>query len=102
MGYVVPSLPASSRTVRFIDSTIPENGTETELVRRAREIIAQHSGPIRSLSLEPLAEADFNYLRRFGLTLDQSGCKQFRSDVDVFTTCPMAKQASSDSLTKTR
>jgi hypothetical protein len=102
MGYVVPSLPASSKTVRLIDSTIPENGTETQLVRRAREIIIQHAGPIRSLAMEPLAEADFNYLRRFGLTIDQAGCKQFRSDVDQFTTCPMAKQTDSAPPARTR
>jgi hypothetical protein len=88
--------------VRLIDSTIPENGTETQLVRRAREIIIQHAGPIRSLAMEPLAEADFNYLRRFGLTIDQAGCKQFRSDVDQFTTCPMAKQTDSAPPARTR
>jgi hypothetical protein len=52
--------------------------------------------------MEPLAEADFNYLRRFGLTIDQAGCKQFRSDVDQFTTCPMAKQTDSAPPARTR
>jgi hypothetical protein len=96
MGYVVPFLPASSRAVRLIDSTIPPDGTETELVGRAREIIAEHSGPMRSLAMEPLGEAAAKYLRRFGLVLDQSGCKQFRSAVDRFTTCPITRLAASE------
>jgi hypothetical protein len=95
MGYVVPFLPASSRTVRFIDSTIPENGTETLLVRRAREIIAEHTGPIRSLSIEPLKEVDFEYLRRFGLRMNQEGCRVFRTDGDQFTSCTISKQTDS-------
>ncbi len=89
MGYVVPFLPPSSRTVRLIWIPLEQ---ETELVRRARQIISEHSGPRRSLSLEPLTEEDDAHLRRFGLTLDQSACVQFRSDTDQFTTCPMTRQ----------
>ena len=93
MGYVVPSLPPSSRTVRLIDSTIPENGTETQIVRTARRIIARHVGPIRSLSMDPLGQTEFDYLRRFGLEMDEKSCREFRSDVDRFTTCALAKAA---------
>lgn len=90
MGYVVPYLPESTRVIRLISSTIPE--LETKLVQRARELIWQHSGPIRSLAMVPLAEADFSYLNRFGLVLDERECKQFRSDVDQFTTCHVMRQ----------
>jgi hypothetical protein len=86
MGYVVPFLPPSSRTVRLLPVIIPPDA-ETELRRRAREIIAQHSGPMRSLATQPLAEADYDYLRRFGLALDLSGCAEFYSAVDRFTEC---------------
>ncbi|MBI3934315.1 MAG: hypothetical protein HY316_06455 [Acidobacteria bacterium] len=91
MGYVVPFLPATARTVRLINSTIPRDA-DTELVRRAGEIISQHRGPIRSLAVEPLGEDDFAYLRRFRLTLDQSECKKFESIMDQFTTCPITRQ----------
>src|SRR5262249_55968311 len=89
MGYVVPYLPPSSRTVRLIDSTIPESGEETVPAARAREIIAQHIGPMRSLAMVSLEQADRNYLRRFGLSLDESACEVFHSAVDQFTTCPI-------------
>jgi len=95
MGYVVPFLPESSRTVRLIDATIPEDGTQTEPARRAAEILGQHAGPMRSLSVAVLTEDDYAYMRRFGLTLDQAACKQFRSDLDQFTSCPITRQAAS-------
>jgi hypothetical protein len=47
--------------------------------------------------MEPLGDADAIYLRRYGLTLDQASCKEFRSDVDQFTTCPLMRQTAPDS-----
>jgi hypothetical protein len=95
MGYVVPYLPESTRVIRLISSTIPD--LETKLVERARDLISQHSGPIRSLSMVPLAEADFSYLNRFGLALDEGDCTQFRSAVDQFTTCRVMRLQESGS-----
>ena len=91
MSYVVPYLPASSRTVRLIPSAIPRD-SETELSRRAAEILAHHAGPMRSLSIEPLQDADFADLKRFGLVLVQQACRQFPSATDQFTTCPLTPQ----------
>ena len=93
MSYVVPYLPASSRTVRLIPSAIPRD-SETELSRRAAEILAHHAGPMRSLSIEPLQDADFADLKRFGLVLVQQACRQFPSATDQFTTCPLTPQVS--------
>ena len=95
MGYLVPSLPESARAIRLSPFTAPE--PETELSRRAREIIAEHSGPIRSLETEPPAETDFAYLSQFNLILDRGDCRQFRSAVDRFTTCRLARQTPPDS-----
>jgi leucyl-tRNA synthetase len=76
---------ADGNPVALPDSMLPE--LETKLVQRARELIAQHSGPIRSLTTGPLTETDFSYLNQFGLALEEGDCKQFRSAVDQFTTC---------------
>jgi len=94
MSYIVPFLPESTRTVRLMYPMIPES--ETKLVSRAREIISQHSGPIRSLAMEPLTEADFSYLKRFGLALAEQECVEFRSAVDQFTSCRVVRQAQSE------
>jgi hypothetical protein len=91
MACIVPYLPSSSRTVRLIDSTVPADGTETELSRRAAILLAQHHGAMRSLSIEPLQTVDFDYLKRFGLALSQDQCVQFRSATDQFTTCPITR-----------
>lgn len=95
MGYIVPYLPESTRVIRLTSSTMPE--LETKLVQRARELISQHSGPMRSLAMVPLTEADFSYLNRFGLARDEGDCRQFRSAVDQFTTCRVMRPNASDS-----
>jgi hypothetical protein len=89
MGYLVPYLPESARVIRLTPSMMPE--LETKLVQRARERIAQHSGPSRSLASGSLAEADFYRLSRFGLALDGEDCTRFRSAVDQFTTCRLVR-----------
>jgi hypothetical protein len=89
-SYVVAYLPESVRAVRLVDSTVPLDGTETALSRRAEDIISQHSGPLRTLSGGPLREPELAYLKRFGLAL-QSDCVEFRSDTDRLTTCALAR-----------
>jgi hypothetical protein len=96
MGYIVPFLPSTSRTVR-LSETNPAAEPETESFRHARAIISDHSGPIRSLAVEPLREIDYDHLNRFGLSLDLERCRQFRSDTDRFTTCPMTRQTVGES-----
>ncbi len=91
MGYIVPFLPDSTRTVRLIGAMIPES--ETEMVRRAREIISQHMGPIRSLAIMPLAKSDYALMSRFGLALDEGTCAKFRTFSDQFTSCRMSRAA---------
>ena len=91
MGYIVPFLPPSSRVLGLREIP-PLEQAETALFRRAQEIIARHSGPIRSLSVEPLADVDSDHMKRFGLILDPEGCRRFRSETDQFTTCPMSRQ----------
>ena len=90
-SYVVAYLPESVRAVRLLDIVIPLDGTETELTRRAEQILAQHSGPLRTLAAGALGDADFAYLKRFGLAL-QGDCVEFRSDTDRLTTCPLARE----------
>lgn len=90
-GYVVPYLPESVRGVRLLGSVVQQDGTETELSRRAEQIISRHSGPIRTLASEPLKESDLAYFKRFGLAL-QGNCVEFRSDVDRFTSCPVTRE----------
>jgi hypothetical protein len=84
MGYVVPYLPESNRVIRLNPFTVSE--PETKLTERLHEQVSEHSGPIRSLAMASLTEADLSYLTRFGLTLE-GDCRQFRSAVDPFTTC---------------
>ena len=100
MGYIVPYLPESTRTVRLTEAIMPGDGTPTELTRRAQGILSQHAGAMRSLSVGPLQEADFNYLKRFGLVLVEAECKQFRSDVDQFTTCPVLRPSAAETRTQ--
>jgi hypothetical protein len=95
MAYVAPYLPESTRAVRLSAAILPLD-EETELVRRAREAISQHSGAMRSLAMAPLQPWDFEYLKRFGLALDEQHCAQFRSDLDQFTTCPVLRQPASE------
>jgi hypothetical protein len=90
MSYVVPYLPDSTRTVRLYPPMILLDG-ETELVRRATQIIAHHSGPMRSLAMAPLKDVDFAYLKRFGLALHEQECAQFRTATDQFNTCPVTR-----------
>ncbi len=89
MGYIVPFLPASTRTVRLDPSMLP--GSETELVRRVREILSQHSGPIRSLAIAKPKQSDYSQLRRFGLALDEAACVQFHSLIDQITSCKISQ-----------
>jgi len=94
MGYVVPYLPESNRVIRLNPFTVSE--PETKLTERLHEQVSEHSGPIRSLAMASLTEADPSYLTRFGLTLE-GDCKQFRSAVDQFTTCRVRRLQASGS-----
>jgi hypothetical protein len=87
-SFVIAYLPQTVRVVRLVDSTVPLDGAETALSRRAEEIISRHTGPIRTLAAEPLRDSDLAYLKRFGLTL-QPACVEFRSDTDRLTTCAL-------------
>jgi hypothetical protein len=95
VSHIVPYLPESSVAVRLFPVTMPPDG-ETPLTRRAAEIITQHAGPMRSLSLEPLQPVDFDYLQQFRLVLDEPNCIEFPSDVDRFRTCELHRQAASN------
>lgn len=96
MSYLTAYLPASTTTVRFNDLTIPPNGPETDLTRRAARMIANHTGPLRSLSSippgMPLSDQDRAYLERFGLAQVETACTQFATDVTQFTTCPLLRR----------
>jgi len=47
---------------------------ETEMGRRALDVIAHHSDPIRSLAASSFDETDYLQLSRFGLKLLQEDC----------------------------
>jgi hypothetical protein len=91
VSHIVPYLPESARAVRLTGSTVPQDGTETEVARQARAVIQSHGGTMRSLSIQALGPADYAYLERFGLVMDETNCVQFASDTDRFTTCPIFK-----------
>ena len=99
IGYVVAYLPESVRAVRLLDVIVPQDGTKTALAQRAEQILAQHAGPLRTLSGEPLRDSDLSYLKRFGLAL-QPECVEFRSDTDRLTTCALARESSAESPQK--
>lgn len=96
LSYVIPFLPDSVRAVRLSGVMIPD--AETGMVHRAREVISQHTGPIRSLAALPVTEADYLPLSRFGLAVDQGACVQFHSVADQFTSCRVSR-ASDASMT---
>jgi hypothetical protein len=86
-SYVVPFLPESDRAVR-ISGNFNLN-RDTRLGRQAAELIANHKGPLRSLSKSTLGPYDLQQMSRYNLDIRDSGCVTFRSRVDEFTSCPM-------------
>ncbi|MBI2956883.1 MAG: hypothetical protein HYY26_06195, partial [Acidobacteria bacterium] len=92
-SYVIPFLPDSTRMVR-LTGNMPLR-PETELGREAVRMIATHPGPIRSLAISPLEDADREQLARFGLRLDESDCAIFHSRLDEFTTCRLLRETKS-------
>ena len=88
MAYAIPFMPKQDRFVRLAGNMSLE--PQTLLGRRAAEIIQQHPGPIRTLSVGPLSEDDRARLRRFGLT-EQNECQSFRSRLDTFLTCALQR-----------
>jgi hypothetical protein len=64
------------------------------LGQRALALISAHRGPIRTMALEPLDAPELARLKRFGLRLQGGTCSTFRSRIDTFTTCPLARSES--------
>ena len=60
---------------------------DTAMGRLALDRIGAHRGPIRTLAMEPLEDAERDRLGRFGMSLTPGSCKEFRSRMDVFQTC---------------
>jgi len=90
-SYIVPFLPASDRVVR-ISANFPLQMT-TGLGLMAMEVVTQHKGPVRSLTLGTISQPDQFQLARFGLDLSETGCLTFRSRMDQFTSCPLVRFA---------
>ena len=86
-SYVVPFLPESDRAVRVSGNF--DLSRETDLGRQALELIANHKGPMRSLTMGALGPNDLLQLSRYGLDIQDSGCVTFRSRVDQFASCPV-------------
>ena len=89
-SYVVPFLPASDRVVR-ISANFPLQ-MKSGLGLMVMEMITQHKGPIRSLTMGTVSSPDRFQLTRFGLDLNETNCVTFRSRIDQFTSCPLVRR----------
>ena len=89
-SYVVPFLPASDRVVR-ISANFPLQ-MKSGLGLMVMEMITQHKGPIRSLTMGTVSSPDRFQLTRFGLDLNETACVTFRSRIDQFTSCPLVRR----------
>jgi len=92
MAYVIPYLPENARFVR-VGGTIPFHPAQPMGLQVAR-VVYQHDGPVRSLTV---ATADHQRARlaEYGLQLDAASCRRFRSRLDTFWTCALAKTPAS-------
>lgn len=88
ISYAIPYLPRTDRFVRIAGNMPLE--PQRHLGRRVAEIIRQHQGPIRTLSVVPIDDGNRARLRRFGLTV-QSECETFASHLDTFLTCDLER-----------
>jgi len=89
-AYVIPSLPPSGRFIR-LSGNIPLE-PDSPLGRRAVAILETYAGPIRSLSVAPLANVERAHLALFGLAPSgDSQCEQFHSRFDRFLTCELTR-----------
>jgi len=84
ISYAIPFMSPKDRFVR-LDGNLPLE-PQAPLGRRAVEIIARQTGPIRTLSIGSLSQDDRARLRRFGL-IARSECQTFRSRLDIFVSC---------------
>jgi hypothetical protein len=84
-AYAIPAFRPEDTFVRLGGNMPLEPGTA--IGRLALDRIRTHQGPIRTLAMEPLDEAERGRLGRFGMTLVPDSCKEFRSRMDVFQTC---------------
>jgi hypothetical protein len=85
-SYVVPYLPQNDQYVRLGGNMPLEPGTP--LGQRELAIIQQHTGPIKTLTLEEKLDGpERARLERFGLTVAEDSCTTFRSRMDTFRTC---------------
>jgi hypothetical protein len=89
MAYAIPFLPKEDRFVRLGGNMPLEPGMP--LGQRAMAIIRAHPGPIMTMTLEPLEEAERARLQRFGLLLRDDSCTSFRSRLDTFLTCGVTR-----------
>ena len=90
ISYVIPFLPDSARVIRLTGNMSLD--PDTPFGKQAQELITHHSGPLRTLTASSLAEWEHDQLRLFGLSINPEGCETFRSQVDVFTTCPLIRE----------
>ena len=89
-AYVIPFMPQTSRFVRLTGNMPLE--PSMPLGRKALSMIRAHTGTIRSLTVLELDEQQRARLARFGLAFAPEGkCQQFRSRVDIFSTCILVK-----------
>jgi hypothetical protein len=85
-AYAIPAFRPEDTFVRLSGNMPLEPGTA--LGNLALDRIRAHRGPIRTLAMEPLDEAERGRLGRFGMRLAvPESCKEFRSTKDVFQTC---------------
>jgi hypothetical protein len=90
MSYVIPFLRRDNQYVR-LGGNMPLE-PEMPLGQRAIALLGAHRGPIRTLALEPIEAPELARLKRFGLSPQEDSCTTFRSRIDTFTTCALARE----------
>jgi hypothetical protein len=91
IGYVVPFLPASAQAIH-LNANMPIDRS-TLLGKQAYSMVARHEGPIRSLAVTALSDADHLELMRFGLVVSSGACETSQSHIDRFESCPLERLA---------
>ncbi|MFL1462078.1 hypothetical protein ACI6QG_07740 [Roseococcus sp. DSY-14] len=87
-GYLAVFMPRDARMMNLGANFITP--AETALVRRMREVLAAHQGPVWSVSLPEAAARRDATLARFGLAI-AGPCETVRTSLDAHAFCPLRK-----------
>lgn len=89
VSYVLTELPRDGRAVR-LSGNMPL-GETSGFWSRTRAVVAEHQGPVRTLTAGPRGPSgpERATVQRLGLEVDDQACDTFRSNFEPFVTCPV-------------